>query len=298
MSTHEEYEACVALQRLTWGPEYDDCVPASLLKVTQRVGGISAGAFDEAGRMIGFVYGLTGVERGRLVHWSHMLAVRQEYRNRGVGRLLKEFQRAELRGMGVEVIYWTFDPLVERNAHLNLNRLGARVVEYVVDMYAPTGSPLHDFGTDRFVVAWPVEGGAGEARDGSGAGSAWSDAETWPVVNVAPATGPGSAGTVSGVGAGSRDGGEVEPAVVSEPGGGAGGGGVELGRSAPGVRIEVPVDVEGMGDVALARAWRASTRAAFLEYLGKGYEVAAFRRIGDRCFYLLTAPGEGSASAA
>lgn len=158
LKSHADLNAGVELQRLTWGADYTDCVPASILKVSQLVGGVSAGAFAADGRLVGFVYGLTGVREGRLVHWSHMLAVLPEYRNHGVGRRLKEFQRDSLRGTGVEKIEWTFDPLVARNAHLNLNRLGATVDAYVPDMYGDTGSALHAFGTDRFIVSWPVAG--------------------------------------------------------------------------------------------------------------------------------------------
>src|SRR4051794_9386239 len=72
----DELRACVALQRETWGDEFTDVVPASILKVSQRVGGVAAGAFDGDGKLLGFVYGLTGVENGQIVHWSDMLAVR------------------------------------------------------------------------------------------------------------------------------------------------------------------------------------------------------------------------------
>lgn len=159
LKSRADMDACVALQRATWGETYEDCVPASILKVSQLVGGVSAGAFAPDGRLVGFVYGLTGLRAGRLVHWSHMLAVLPEYRNHGVGRRLKQYQRDVLHGLGVETIEWTFDPLVARNAHLNLNRLGATVDAYVPDMYGDTGSALHAFGTDRFIVSWPVADG-------------------------------------------------------------------------------------------------------------------------------------------
>lgn len=175
LKTHAELEACVALQRATWGEAYEDCVPASILKVSQIVGGVSGGAFTPDDRLVGFVYGLTGVRKGRLVHWSHMLAVLPEYRNLGVGRRLKEYQREVLRGLGVEMIQWTFDPLVARNAHLNLNRLGALVDAYVPDMYGNTGSALHAFGTDRFIVTWPVSDG-GSARSSAQLPEAWRNA--------------------------------------------------------------------------------------------------------------------------
>lgn len=165
LSTHEDFVACVALQRWTWGGEFRDVVEAGLLKVAQKVGGVAAGAFGPDGALWGFVFGLTGVEAGRPVHWSHMLAVRPDVRDRGVGRRLKEFQRAWLREREVSRVYWTFDPLVARNAHLNLNRLGVEVVEFIPDMYGPeTGSPLHaGLGTDRLLVVWRLDADRGDS---------------------------------------------------------------------------------------------------------------------------------------
>ena len=155
----DEFQACVELQCETWGEGFSDVVPPSILKVSQRVGGVVLGAFapPPERRLVGFVFGLTGVERGQIVHWSDMLAVRPEARNIGVGRRLKEEQRKLVRDLGGDVIYWTFDPLVGRNAHLNLNRLGVRISEYVVDMYGITDSTLHGgVPTDRLIVAWPT----------------------------------------------------------------------------------------------------------------------------------------------
>ena len=156
LTSQEDYAKAVELQRLTWGAAFQEIVPAAILKVSQRVGGVTAGAFAPDGTLYGFVYGLTGFYDGRCVHWSHMLGVRSEARNLGIGRQLKEYQRKLLVEAGVEWMYWTFDPLIARNAHFNLNRLRVEVREYVPDMYGDTGSDLHAFGTDRLVVAWPV----------------------------------------------------------------------------------------------------------------------------------------------
>src|SRR5438876_3551289 len=158
LRTQEDFVACVALQEDTWGAAFSERVPAAILKVSQRLGGITAGAFDAQDRLLGFVFGMTGVENGRLVHWSDMLAVRPELRDHGIGRRLKQFQRETLLAMGVGLVYWTFDPLVARNAHLNFNRLGVRVSEYVIDMYGrDTDSALHrGLGTDRFIVVWEI----------------------------------------------------------------------------------------------------------------------------------------------
>ncbi|MDQ3998314.1 MAG: hypothetical protein M3303_15000, partial [Gemmatimonadota bacterium] len=97
LRTTQELLACVELQRATWGDAFSDLVPASILKVSQRVGGVAAGAFDAEGGLLGFVFGLTGIERGRVVHWSDMLAVREDARDLGLGRMLKEYQRDAVR---------------------------------------------------------------------------------------------------------------------------------------------------------------------------------------------------------
>jgi predicted GNAT superfamily acetyltransferase len=158
-----ECHACVDLQREVWGVEFDEIVPASLMLAAGHVGALALGAFSPEGELQGFVFGLTGVKGGAVAHWSHMLGVRPAVRNRGIGRRLKEYQRAELARRGIARMYWTFDPLQARNAHLNLNRLGVRVVEYVTDMYGSSHSPLHHASpTDRLIVECltTVEGGS------------------------------------------------------------------------------------------------------------------------------------------
>ncbi len=158
-SSHADRAQCVALQELTWGAGFTEKVPAAMLLVAQKLGGVVAGAFDDDGVMQGFVFGVTGLKDGRLVHWSDMLAVRPEAQGTHLGERLKEYQRDKCRALGIDVMYWTFDPLVARNAHLNLNRMGARVDEYVVAMYGEgTNSPLQgDMPTDRFVITWAID---------------------------------------------------------------------------------------------------------------------------------------------
>lgn len=253
LSSHEDYEQAVELQRTTWGASFRDVVPAAILKVTQRVGGVTAGAFGPDGTMYGFVYGLTGIYDGRVVHWSHMLGVRPELRDLGIGRRLKEYQRELLQAAGVEWIYWTFDPLVARNAHLNFNRLHVQVREYVADMYGDTGSELHAFGTDRFVVAWAVKG-AGAHREVAPVSTQQLAAA--PLLNQ-------------------LQGDALACALCGE-------------RNAL-VLIQVPVDVEQL-DTTTARTWREATRRSFQASLNAGYQVRGFMRApDDRCLYYLTA---------
>ena len=158
LASQKEYQACLALQLRTWGKNFADAIPPSMLQIAQRTGGVASGAFDARGSLLGFVFGVTGVRDGVIVHWSDMLAVVPKARNLGIGRQLKEHQRAYVATQGAKVIYWTYDPLVARNAHINFNVFGVRVAEYVENMYGNSQSPLHrGIGTDRFIVAWPVD---------------------------------------------------------------------------------------------------------------------------------------------
>jgi predicted GNAT superfamily acetyltransferase len=156
LASPADYAACVELQKETWGREFTQSVPATILQVAQKLGGIAAGAFQDD-RLIGFVFGMTGVRAGEVAHWSDMLAVRAGHRNQGIGERLKQYQKRVLLERGVRRVYWTFDPLESRNAHLNFNRLGVYAREYVVDMYGDTGSQLHATGTDRLIVIWELD---------------------------------------------------------------------------------------------------------------------------------------------
>ena len=256
--THEEFVACVELQAATWGAGFRETVPATILKIAQRLGGVSAGAFAADGALLGFVFGMTGIERGEIVHWSDMLAVRADLQNHGLGRRLKAFQREAVRAIGATRMYWTYDPLVARNAHFNLNRLGARVSEYVPDMYGTeTGSVLHSgFGTDRFIVVWPLAEGDGmppphAADDGGGA----------PILNDGALA--GADGDLS----------RFDGALPAR------------------VRVEIPSDILRVQAASVARAaqWRASSRHALQWAFAHGYAVERFvpDGAGARGFYLL-----------
>ena len=162
LSTLDDMRACVRLQQATWGKDFTEKVPLSILKVGQRLGGVSAGAFltdgSAEGELVGFVFGLTGLTPDGPAHWSDMLAVSPEYRGRGIGIRLKLFQRERVLDLDVRTMFWTFDPLEVRNGRLNFRRLGGYSVEYVPDMYGASVSPLHlGLATDRLVVRWDLD---------------------------------------------------------------------------------------------------------------------------------------------
>jgi predicted GNAT superfamily acetyltransferase len=147
--------ACLDVQRAVWGDDPRELVPPVVLEATLCAGGLLGGAFDAGGRLLGFVYGMPAVRDGCLAHWSHLLAVRPEARRLGLGLALKRWQRKRLREQGIDRAYWSYDPLLAGNAHLNLTLLGARAVEYVEDMY---GDEIQGTaGSDRFIVEWALD---------------------------------------------------------------------------------------------------------------------------------------------
>ena len=154
LSTLEEFSEALRLQQCVWGFADVDLVPLPVFVVANYAGGQVFGAFD--GRcMIGFCLAFAGLKPcGPFLH-SHMLAVLPEYRNSGIGRLLKLEQRSDALNRGLDLMEWTFDPLQIKNAYFNITRLGAIVRRYLDNEYGNTSSPL-DGGlpTDRCVAEW------------------------------------------------------------------------------------------------------------------------------------------------
>ena len=250
LSSLPDYEACVELQRLTWGRDFSDVVPLSMLKVTQKAGGIAAGAFSADGRLLGFVYGLAGYAEDRPFHWSHMLAVDPQARDLGLGTRLKLYQREVLLAAGIGEVRWTYDPLEARNANLNLNHLGAEVAEYVEEMYeGEMGELARGIGTDRFIVSWRI---AGERVARALVDHRRGEAERF---REAPVANPG---------ADERD-----------------------LPDASRVRVEIPENIQAVkvDQPETAMAWRTSTRRALETYLARGYKIEVFYRDAGRCFY-------------
>lgn len=153
----EDFHRCVGLQREIWGEADLEVEPATMFVVAAHTGGEVLGAFD-GDRLVGYTLALVGLrDRATYLH-SHMAGVKPEYRDRGVGRMLKLFQRSEALGRGIRLIQWTFDPLEARNAHFNLNRLGAICRTYQPNLYGVTTSPLHrGLATDRLLVEWHLD---------------------------------------------------------------------------------------------------------------------------------------------
>jgi chorismate synthase len=275
----EDYEACSRLQEEVWGKGFSEKVSPAILMIANRLGGLAAGAFDSRGALVGFVFGLTGIdlEKDELVHWSDMLAVRAEARDRGLGSRLKAYQREVLLGRGVERMHWTFDPLQGRNAWVNFAKLGIRTREYRPDLYGETDSPLHrGIGTDRLVATWRMSSRRVVDRmRGDEAPPGREDMRGVPRVLAVV-----EEETASGE--------EAEPSLPAP-------GPLETGRFEPRLLLPVPSHVDRMmtGNLALAVRWRRATREAFLHYFGAGYEAREFVRGDPVSHYVLDKTEEG-----
>ncbi|HEV2183387.1 MAG TPA: GNAT family N-acetyltransferase [Candidatus Acidoferrales bacterium] len=155
VSTLAQYEECVRMQLVTWGE--DLATPSGLFVVARETGGQTLGAFAGE-KLIGFTLGLAGFHDGKPIIHSHMTAVLSEYRDRGIGRMLKLAQRNDALARGIHLVAWTFDPLELKNAHFNINRLGAVVKRYIPNCYGITESPLHaGLPTDRLMAEWYLD---------------------------------------------------------------------------------------------------------------------------------------------
>ena len=260
--TVEEFQDCVRFQEEIWGGGFSERVAVAILKVSQRLGGIASGAYDESGDLAGFVYGMTGVESGEVVHWSDMLAVRPELQNSGLGARLKGYQRDTLLAQGITRMHWTFDPLESKNAYLNLNKLGAVAREYVQDMYGQTDTPRHmGIGTDRLVPTWMMDSERVHAR------------------LVEGRSGPELGG----------DEGALQAFAVVEEGGLLLPGEPDLTLQVPRILVPIPASIQELKAESLEAAvrWRHATRAVLSSYVARDYEVRELYRRERHSEYLL-----------
>jgi Uncharacterized conserved protein len=150
----EDFRACVALQKEVWNFSDAELVPLRMFVVADKVGGQVMGAF-EGSTLVGFALSVPGTRTGHIYLHSHMLAVRKDHRNSGLGRRLKLMQREDALARGIELIEWTFDPLEIKNAYLNIEKLGAIVRRYNINQYGITSSPLQGgLPSDRLIAEW------------------------------------------------------------------------------------------------------------------------------------------------
>jgi predicted GNAT superfamily acetyltransferase len=246
-----------AVEKTVWSLDDRDVTPLTLAIATQEAGSIWLGAFD-GNVLVGFAFGLIGVERGRAMVHSHMLAVLEAYRDQDLGYKLKLAQREcamalRVNDVRIDEMTWTFDPLQSKNAHLNFGKLGVVSDSYKIDFYGPqTSSVLHQNSTDRLWVKWPMASRRVRERlQGKDVRPELLDA----LSRLAPLI------QFNGDGKPVRT--DLSAAVARQR-----------------IAIEIPSDIAVIEqkDPALAREWRLATRWAFTETLKAGFLVAEFCR--------------------
>lgn len=155
--TLQEFNKCVALQREIWSETDLEIEPSAMFVVAAHTGGQVLGAFDGT-RLVGYTLAVAGWRENRPYLHSHHTGIHADYRDLGIGRKLKLFQREDALARGIRLVEWTFDPLETRNAHFNLNRLGAISRRYLPDLYGRTTSPMHrGLATDRLLAEWHLD---------------------------------------------------------------------------------------------------------------------------------------------
>lgn len=267
----EMYEA-VTLQQVYWGTDVESVVPAHMLFSIASYGGQVLVAMDGE-RMVGVLIGLLGAEPdleagtvGKLFIASKRMVVLPEYRSQGIGNTLKLAQRDFAIKQGLDLVTWTFDPLLSRNAHLNLRKLGAICPKYIVNLYGDSGSLATLGSSDRFGVEWWVKTPQVEARvSGQSEKPTLVGLFASGAVIINPTTQADFA----------------QPAETLEA------------PQSDVVLVEIPPEFPDIikGDEGLARAWREHTRGIFQELMAQGYIVVDFvheMMAGrHRAFYLL-----------
>lgn len=155
LSNLEDLQAVEVLVNETWPAE----VSISMLRALCKAGNFVSGAYrDEA--LIGACIGFFGIGGRQEMH-SHLAIVDARHRTTGVGAALKLHQRAWALEHGVACICWTYDPLERRNAYVNLTKLAARPVEYLVNFYGDHGDgDGRAFPTDRLMLTWDLTSAA------------------------------------------------------------------------------------------------------------------------------------------
>lgn len=170
LETPEEMAAVEALQREVWPGSETDIVPLHMLVTVVHNGGLVLGAFAEE-KLVGFVFGFPGLESTpdgpRPKHCSHMAGVHPDYRDGGLGFALKRAQWQMVRHQGLDHATWTYDPLLSRNARLNIAKLGAVCSTYLRSQYGDMRDGLNaGLPSDRFQVDWWINTKRVESRLG------------------------------------------------------------------------------------------------------------------------------------
>ncbi len=270
LESPEDMTSVEELQRAVWQGSETDVVPAHVFITAVHNGGLVIGAFMN-NQLIGFVFGFPGLESTpdgpRPKHCSHMMGIHPEHRDSGVGFALKRAQWQMVRHQGLDHITWTYDPLLSRNAYLNIAKLGAVCNTYRRSEYGEMRDGLNaGLPSDRFQVDWWINTRRVDRRLGKRARHPlkldhFSKAQLQPL--YAPLSG------ISGL---------IRPPEHFSP------------LEGHLTLAEIPSDFSALkeADFSLARDWRFFSREVFETAFASGYIVTDFVFDQGRSFYALS----------
>jgi predicted GNAT superfamily acetyltransferase len=252
LESFEDLSKAQILEQQVWELSDLDVTPMTLAIAMREAGSLWLGAFD-GNELVGFAFGFLGMEHGEVTVHSHVLGVLPEFRDSDLGYKLKLAQRERALAWRLRLMTWTFDPLLSKNAHLNFNKLGVVSDAYKIDFYGPeTSSSLHQNGTDRLWVKWPMASRRVQGR--------LQGRQNRQEMLDALAT--------------------VLPLVQFDGNGKPKRTDLSAALSRQRIAIEIPGDIGALEakDPALAHEWRLATRWAFTEALRAEFFVAEFCR--------------------
>ena len=263
LSSGEELAAVIALFDEIWAPEDGTpLIDPLLLRALTKSGNYAGGAFDlQSGRLLGACVGFFGPPSHAELH-SHIAGAAPAGSGRSVGFALKLHQRAWALRRGADVIAWTYDPLIRRNAYFNLAKLGARPAQYLRNFYGTLYDSINGgTETDRMLVRWELRSDLAVAACAAKPPTASADEERARGAVVALSAGP--------------DGRPVAAALTMAPPSAGG----------PGARtllVGVPADIEAMRvtDPDGAAQWRSALRKVLAPLLAGGARVTGFDKSG------------------
>src|SRR5215813_8896587 len=161
----DDFKQCIELERAVWRDDDIGIMPIRLYMISKTCNAPTIGAFDSTGKLVGFVHTMIALRDKQVIYHSHLAAVIEELRHKDIGFKMKLAQRDHALKAGVPLIIWTFDPLQSRNAHLNINKLGAIIRRYEENYYGEGLSTVFgsEVPSDRVFAEWWVQSAHVEA---------------------------------------------------------------------------------------------------------------------------------------
>jgi predicted GNAT superfamily acetyltransferase len=256
LSRPSEFVGAEEVQLSAWGEDERAVTPKEIMIAIHDNGGVVLGAFD-GNKTVGFAILLPGYNGKKVYMYSHMTGVLKEYQSRGVGYLLKQKQREIALERGFDLVAWTFDPMIARNAYFNFRKLGVVCRNYIVDYYGPMRDPVNrGLPTDRFLCEWFIR-----------------PARLRKVRSYASGSLEGAHAVIERVGD------EPHPLCRSW----------DIDVTVEKALVDIPRDIVEVKrrDLSAAQRWRRATREAFQAYFSAGFSAVALLEAKGQFRYLL-----------